>query len=125
MGANKLLAPLLLAVMACGAVHVNEQEAAVRLNHAVLKLLGEVRKLFSLAIAIIIGFKIGSLMTSSQNEELVVTGQRDGGFQLWEFQTRILACQFGLLSGDSQLRRQAKMSFPRLEIVLSHQSMYI
>lgn len=120
-GANKTLAPLLLAVMACGAVYVNEHQAAVRLNHAVLKLLSEVRKHSSPLSSP----SRWTLICPSQNEELVVTGQRDAGFYLWEFQTRILACQFGLFSGDSRLQQQARMSFPRLEIVFSESSIYI
>ncbi|KAH8807139.1 hypothetical protein F5884DRAFT_856721 [Xylogone sp. PMI_703] len=89
---GKCPAPLLLAIMACGAVYVNEYGAAVRLHHAVLKLLGE-------------------------NEELVVAGRRDPGFQLWDLQARLLTCQFGLFSGDSRLRRQARISFPSLQIL--------
>lgn len=52
-----------------------------------------------------------------QNESLVLLGEREPGFQLWEFQTRLLACQFGLFSGDMRLRREARLSFSRLHMV--------
>ncbi|EXJ66644.1 uncharacterized protein A1O5_10315 [Cladophialophora psammophila CBS 110553] len=85
-------APLLLAAMACGAVYLNEQEVSIRLYYAVLKLL-------------------------SENEDLVIAGQRDSGFQLWELQTRLLTCQFGLFGGDSRIQRQARLSFTRLHVL--------
>jgi hypothetical protein len=53
----------------------------------------------------------------SQNEDLVIAGQRDSGFQLWELQTRILASQFGLFGGDSRIQRQARLSFTKLHVV--------
>ncbi|OAG36684.1 hypothetical protein AYO21_09068 [Fonsecaea monophora] len=85
-------APLLLAVMACGAVYLNEQEISLRLYYAVLKLL-------------------------SENEDLVIAGQRDSGFQLWELQTRLLTCQYGLYGGDDRIQRQARLSFTRLHVL--------
>ncbi|OQV02232.1 hypothetical protein CLAIMM_07466 [Cladophialophora immunda] len=85
-------APLLLAVMACGAVYLNEQEVSIRLYHAVLKLL-------------------------SESEDLVISGQRDSGFQLWELQTRLLTCQYGLYGGDNRIQRQARLSFTRLHVL--------
>ncbi|OAP64180.1 hypothetical protein AYL99_00152 [Fonsecaea erecta] len=85
-------APLLLAVMACGGVYLNEPEVSIRLYFAVLKLL-------------------------SENEDLVIAGQRDSGFQLWELQTRLLTCQYGLFGGDSRIQRQARLSFTRLHVL--------
>ncbi|KAJ5198173.1 uncharacterized protein N7498_007290 [Penicillium cinerascens] len=78
-----------LAILAIGAVHVNEAEVATNLHHAVLKLLAE-------------------------HDELVTIGEKEAIFQLWEFQTRLLSCQFGLFSGDSILQRQARLAFARL-----------
>ncbi|CAK7217533.1 hypothetical protein SCUCBS95973_003187 [Sporothrix curviconia] len=75
--------PLLLAIMACGAIHVNEPEVGTVLHHAVLKLLSE-----------------------SDSSGLVVREEPE--LQLWELQTRLLACQFGLFSGDRRLRREAQ-----------------
>ncbi|CAK7238130.1 hypothetical protein SEUCBS140593_010356 [Sporothrix eucalyptigena] len=81
--------PLLLAIMACGAVHVNESEVGKLLHHAVLKLLNETD---------------GSILEGNSEPEV----------QVWEVQTRLLACQFGLFSGDRRLRREARLSFPKL-----------
>ncbi|KAJ5811674.1 hypothetical protein N7474_007975 [Penicillium riverlandense] len=82
-------APLVLAILSVGAIHVNEAEVATNLHHAVLKLLAE-------------------------HDELVTVGEKEATFQLWEFQTRLLSCQFGLFSGDSILQRQARLAFARL-----------
>ncbi|CAK7222013.1 hypothetical protein SBRCBS47491_004723 [Sporothrix bragantina] len=81
--------PLLLAIMACGAIHVNEPDVGMLLHRAVLKLL-------------------------SESEDSVLVSGQDTELQLWEFQTRLLACQFGLFSGDRRLRREARLSFPKL-----------
>ncbi|KIX94712.1 uncharacterized protein Z520_09402 [Fonsecaea multimorphosa CBS 102226] len=110
-------APLLLAVMACGAVYLNEQEVSIRLYYAVLKLLSEVCRESSPAFDFEERHDPRSNLAVLQNEDLVIAGQRDSGFQLWELQTRLLTCQYGLFGGDSRIQRQARLSFTRLHVL--------
>ncbi|CAH0024485.1 unnamed protein product, partial [Clonostachys rhizophaga] len=74
--------PLLVEIMACGALYSNEPSVAQDLHTAASLLMRE-------------------------HEEMVLIGQRDNEFQLWALQASLLICYFGAFSGDSQMEFRA------------------
>ncbi|KAH6988295.1 hypothetical protein BKA56DRAFT_669843 [Ilyonectria sp. MPI-CAGE-AT-0026] len=74
--------PLLIQIMACGALFANEPAAAQDLHTVALLLMRE-------------------------HDEMALMGERDNNFQLWALQASLLICYFGAFSGDSQRETRA------------------
>ncbi|KAH6701317.1 hypothetical protein BKA61DRAFT_620512 [Leptodontidium sp. MPI-SDFR-AT-0119] len=75
--------PLLIEIIACGALYTNEQGAAAELHTAALVLLKEV-----------------------ENNAMVVTEEGEPLFQLWQLQTSLLISYVAAFSGDGQKGHQ-------------------
>ncbi|KAF4992353.1 hypothetical protein FDECE_13742 [Fusarium decemcellulare] len=74
--------PLLVQIMAYGALYAKEPAAAQDLHTVAILLIRE-------------------------HDEMALIGERDDSFQLWALQASLLVCYFGAFSGDSQRETRA------------------